>query len=237
MTTAEAILRLRSQLALTQPEFAAAARMSLRSLCRFEKGVSPSIKTLMGLADLARASNIPHLHAIFEALLQGDLVTQAERQQRKLRSTGSARRINFDQLMRWAQAADEARRSSEIVSKLVDLKTKSEGAKGGKTLVDALRTVQETVIAGQAAAESILDDVVLYLLGPGPASADRLQAIDCVLHPEVKGPRKSRELIDRYIAGPTAKDNATRLKEGMRNVREQFASDAKASQGGRGKTR
>ena len=68
MTFAEAILRTRKQLNMTQLEFAKASGMSLRALCRLEAGEEPRPNALIALADVSKdREGLGYYHALFDA--------------------------------------------------------------------------------------------------------------------------------------------------------------------------
>jgi transcriptional regulator with XRE-family HTH domain len=118
VTTAEAIAKLRSKIGLTQLEFSEKLGVTITSISRYENGREPNRKVLQALAVMAESAGLDYLRDIFSAKRQADIVARVER----LPSTGTARRIPFNELGRWRAMADFiAERLIKVRSEYVEI--------------------------------------------------------------------------------------------------------------------
>ena len=231
MTFAEAILRTRKQLNMTQLEFAKASGMSLRALCRLEAGEEPRPNALIALADVSKdREGLGYYHALFDAWLQAHLVAQQEAHQRKRQPAETDRRLSVEELARYALSAEQNREAWERVNTIAQIAmAKCDDAKDFAALVNSLKgtfqSLANLVPARVAIAEEDVQEHLNYILGRGDNSSDRSKAEQAILHPEMfTSKKKAWAVVDAYIGGRNARENAKRLKAGLASLNKTFVA-------------
>lgn len=152
MTTSEAIVKFRNKLTLSQAELAVALGIGARSVSRYENGREPNAEVLDRLSGLARKAELKRFDDLFQAKRRSDIANQIE----TLPSSGTARRVSFQDLGSWAAKAKEIKAFNQSGLDLVEhLKILD--------LSNSLEAIVESFRMGVTAAKELSEDIGIYL--------------------------------------------------------------------------